>query len=43
MDCGFWIDGITSLILFKIDRIHHFDIRYSLFDIRHSLFQSFFY
>jgi len=31
-----------SLSLFKIDRIHYFDIRYSLFDIRYSLFQSFF-
>jgi len=28
---------------FKIDRIHPFDIRHSLFDIRYSLFQSFFF
>ncbi len=34
-------DGIASLSLFKIDRIHSFDIRYSLFDIRYSLFRSF--
>ena len=27
---------------FKIDRIHHFDIRHSWFDIRYSLFRSFF-
>ncbi|CAB1083842.1 hypothetical protein D1AOALGA4SA_11376, partial [Olavius algarvensis Delta 1 endosymbiont] len=33
---------MASLSLFKIDRIHYFDIRYSLFDIRYSLFQSFF-
>ncbi|CAB1077426.1 hypothetical protein D1AOALGA4SA_5215 [Olavius algarvensis Delta 1 endosymbiont] len=32
--------GIASLsLLNKIDRIHYFDIRYSLFDIRYSLFQ----
>ena len=31
-----------SVILYKIDRIPYFDIRYSLFDIRYSLFQSFF-
>ncbi|CAB1074642.1 hypothetical protein D1AOALGA4SA_2461 [Olavius algarvensis Delta 1 endosymbiont] len=30
-------------VFFKIDGIHYFDIRYSLFDIRHALFQSFFY
>jgi hypothetical protein len=35
--------GIAALSLFKIDRIHYFDIRHSLFDIRYSLFQSFFY
>ncbi|CAB1079914.1 hypothetical protein D1AOALGA4SA_7613 [Olavius algarvensis Delta 1 endosymbiont] len=29
-------------VFFKIDRIHYFDIRYSLFVIRYSLFQSFF-
>jgi hypothetical protein len=29
-------------VFFKIDRIHYFNIRYSLFDIRYSLFQSFF-
>ena len=36
-------DGIASLRHFfiKIDRIHSFDIRHSLFDIRYSLFQSF--
>ncbi|CAB1081379.1 hypothetical protein D1AOALGA4SA_9032 [Olavius algarvensis Delta 1 endosymbiont] len=28
---------------YKIDRIHSFDIRHSLFDIRYSLFHSFFY
>jgi hypothetical protein len=28
---------------YKIDRIHYFDIRYSLFDIRYSLFQSFYF
>ena len=34
--------GIALLCLFnKIDRIHSFDIRYSLFDIRYSLFRSF--
>jgi hypothetical protein len=33
--------GVGLLSLFKIDRIHYFDIRYSLFDIRYSLFQSF--
>jgi hypothetical protein len=27
--------------VYKIDRIHSFDIRHSLFDIQHSLFQSF--
>ncbi|CAB1078977.1 hypothetical protein D1AOALGA4SA_6695 [Olavius algarvensis Delta 1 endosymbiont] len=27
--------GIASLSLFKIDRIHSFDIRYSLFEIRY--------
>jgi len=26
-----------ALSFFKIDRIHSFDIRYSVFDIRHSL------
>jgi hypothetical protein len=36
-------DGIALLSLFKIDRIHYFDIRHSLFDIRYSLFQSFFF
>jgi hypothetical protein len=35
--------GIALLSLFKIDRIHYFDIRNSLFDIRYSLFQSFFF
>jgi hypothetical protein len=35
--------GIAALSLFKIDRIHYFDIRHSLFDIRYSLFQSFFF
>ncbi|CAB1080744.1 hypothetical protein D1AOALGA4SA_8420 [Olavius algarvensis Delta 1 endosymbiont] len=34
--------GIALLCHFnKIDRIHSFDIRYSLFDIRYSLFRSF--
>ena len=33
--------GCCALSFFKIDRIHHFDIRHSLFDIRYSLFQSF--
>ncbi|CAB1081596.1 hypothetical protein D1AOALGA4SA_9244 [Olavius algarvensis Delta 1 endosymbiont] len=28
---------------YKIDRIHSFDIRHSLFDIRYSLFQGFFF
>ncbi|CAB1082911.1 hypothetical protein D1AOALGA4SA_10502 [Olavius algarvensis Delta 1 endosymbiont] len=28
---------------YKIDRIHSFDIRHSLFDIRYSFFQSFFF
>ncbi|CAB1080592.1 hypothetical protein D1AOALGA4SA_8272 [Olavius algarvensis Delta 1 endosymbiont] len=28
---------------FKIDRIHYFDIRHSLFDIRYSLLKSFFH
>ena len=32
-----------SVVFYKIDRIHYFDIRYSLFDIRHSLFYSFFF
>ncbi|CAB1084397.1 hypothetical protein D1AOALGA4SA_11922 [Olavius algarvensis Delta 1 endosymbiont] len=36
--------GIALLSLFnKIDRIHSFDIRYSLFDIRYSLFNSSFH
>ncbi|CAB1083687.1 hypothetical protein D1AOALGA4SA_11229 [Olavius algarvensis Delta 1 endosymbiont] len=36
--------GIALLSLFnKIDRIHSFDIRYSLFDIRYSPLHSFFY
>jgi hypothetical protein len=36
--------GIASLSHFyKIDRIHYFDLRHSLFDIRYSLFQSFFF
>ena len=26
-----------SVIFYKIDRIHYFDIRHSLFDIRYSL------
>ncbi|CAB1080454.1 hypothetical protein D1AOALGA4SA_8135 [Olavius algarvensis Delta 1 endosymbiont] len=34
--------GIALLCHFnKIDRIHSFEIRYSLFDIRYSLFRSF--
>ncbi|CAB1080583.1 hypothetical protein D1AOALGA4SA_8263 [Olavius algarvensis Delta 1 endosymbiont] len=34
--------GIALLsLLNKIDRIHYFDIRHSLFDIRYSLFRSF--
>ncbi|CAB1073379.1 hypothetical protein D1AOALGA4SA_1845 [Olavius algarvensis Delta 1 endosymbiont] len=35
--------GFASLSRFKIDRIHYFDIRYSLFDIRYSLFLSSFF
>ena len=36
--------GFASLShYYKIDRIHYFNIRYSLFDIRYSLFQSFFF
>ncbi|CAB1069980.1 hypothetical protein D1AOALGA4SA_811 [Olavius algarvensis Delta 1 endosymbiont] len=36
--------GIALHSLFnKIDRIHSFDIRCSLFDIRYSPFCSFFY
>ncbi|CAB1080332.1 hypothetical protein D1AOALGA4SA_8015 [Olavius algarvensis Delta 1 endosymbiont] len=31
-------DGFASLSLFKIDRIHSFDIRHSTFFIRYSLF-----
>jgi hypothetical protein len=30
-------DSLRS-VFFKIDRIHHFDIRYSVFDIRYSIF-----
>jgi len=44
-EVGMWnAEGwVAALCLFlKIDRIHHFDIRHSLFDIRYSLFQSFF-
>jgi hypothetical protein len=37
-----WIRFAQSFF-YKIDRIHYFDIRYSLFDIRYSLFQSFFF
>ncbi|CAB1080647.1 hypothetical protein D1AOALGA4SA_8326 [Olavius algarvensis Delta 1 endosymbiont] len=36
--------GIALLSLFnKLDRIHSFEIRYSLFDIRYSPFHSFIY
>ncbi len=36
-----WYRFAQSFIdLFKIDRIHSFDIRYSLFDIRYSLFDK---
>ena len=34
--------GSLRSVFIKIDRIHYFDIRYSLFDIRYSLFYSFF-
>ena len=36
------MDSLRSVFI-KIDRIHYFDIRYSLFDIRYSLFQSFWF
>ncbi|CAB1083697.1 hypothetical protein D1AOALGA4SA_11239 [Olavius algarvensis Delta 1 endosymbiont] len=42
VECRMTNDGIASLNQFKIDRIHSFDIRHSLFNIRYSLFQSFF-
>ncbi|CAB1078139.1 hypothetical protein D1AOALGA4SA_5903 [Olavius algarvensis Delta 1 endosymbiont] len=42
-ECRMTNDGFASLSRFKIDRIHSFDLRYSLFDIRYSLFKSFFY
>jgi len=37
----FWNRCAQSFI--KIDRMHYFDIRHSLFDIRQSLFQSFYF
>jgi hypothetical protein len=39
---AFGYDPTGCSIFIKMDRIHYFDIRYSLFDIRYSLFQSFF-
>ncbi|CAB1076037.1 hypothetical protein D1AOALGA4SA_3839 [Olavius algarvensis Delta 1 endosymbiont] len=41
VECRMSNDGFASLCRFKIDRIHSFDLRYSLFDIRYSLFRSF--
>ncbi|CAB1083008.1 hypothetical protein D1AOALGA4SA_10596 [Olavius algarvensis Delta 1 endosymbiont] len=37
------MESLRSVFFNKIDRIHSFDIRYSLFDIRYSPFHSFFY
>jgi hypothetical protein len=43
IECRMSKDGIAALshFFYKIDSIHPFDIRHSLFDIRYSLFQSF--
>jgi hypothetical protein len=37
------MESLRSVFFYKTDRIHYFDIRYSLIDIRYLLFPNFFF